>query len=71
MFERDGKPYVFLKRGDGAFTPSDVKLVRRSESQVVVEGLKEGQMVAMASPDQKARTAEKGSGGGAAKAIGK
>lgn len=69
MFERDGKPYVFLRKDDG-FTPFDVKLVRRSESQVVIEGLKEGQLVAMASPDQKTRTAEKGSGG-ATKAIAK
>jgi len=29
-----------------------VKLVRRSESQVVVEGLNEGQAVALANPEQ-------------------
>lgn len=67
LFERDGKPFVYLKDNAG-FTPYDVKLVRRSESQAVIEGLKEGQLVAMASPDQKARTAEKGS---ATKAIAK
>ena len=69
LFERDGKPFVYLRTNTG-FSPSDVKLVRRSESQAVVEGLKEGQLVAMASPDQKARTADKGSGG-ATKAISK
>jgi HlyD family secretion protein len=69
LFERDGKPYVYL-RSDGGFTPFDVKLVRRSESQAVIEGLREGQLVAMASPDQKAKGAEKGPGG-ATKAIGK
>lgn len=69
LFERDGKPYVYVRGGSG-FTPQDVKLVRRSESQAVVEGLKEGQLVAMASPDQKARTSDKGNGG-ATKAIAK
>jgi len=62
LFERDGKPFVYINK-DGAFSPQDVKLVRRSESQAVIEGLREGQLLAMASPDQKARTAEKGAGG--------
>lgn len=70
LFERDGKPFVYV-RGASGFTPQDVKLVRRSESQAVIEGLKEGQLVAMASPDQKTKTAEKGNGGGATKAIAK
>ena len=70
LFERDGKPYVYLSKG-GGFTPFDVKLVRRSESQAVIEGLKEGQLVAMASPDQKAGAADKGKGGSATKAIAK
>jgi biotin carboxyl carrier protein len=52
LFERDGKPFVYAKTVAG-FSPQDVKLVRRSESQVVVEGLREGQLVALASPDQK------------------
>jgi hypothetical protein len=32
-----------------------VKLVRRSESQVVVEGLREGQVVALSNPEQTPR----------------
>ena len=32
--------------------PHDVKLVRRSESQVVLTGINEGQVVALANPDQ-------------------
>lgn len=67
LFERDGKPYVYLKSGTG-FTPHDVTMVRRSESQVVIEGLSEGQLVALASPDQKSGDNSK-TGGGAAKAI--
>jgi len=67
LFERDGKPYVYLKRGAG-FMPHDVKLVRRSENQAVVEGINEGQLVALANPEQKKQEAA-GSAGGAAKAI--
>ncbi len=67
MFERDGKPYVYLKKSDG-FAPLDVKLVRRSESQVVVEGVAEGQLVALANPDQKP-DANRNAGGSATKAI--
>jgi len=51
LFESDGRKFVYRKTGE-TFAPVDVKLVRRSESQVVVEGLREGQMIALASPDQ-------------------
>ena len=50
------------------FVPHDVKLVRRSESQVVITGVKEGQLVALASPDEQAK---KKSSGGAMKALSK
>ena len=66
LFERDGKPYVYVKTRDG-FTPHDVKLVRRSESQAVIEGIAEGQLVALASPELKRQ--EKPGAGGATKAI--
>lgn len=66
LFERDGKPFVYAKTPTG-FAPQDVKLVRRSESQVVVEGVKEGELVALASPDQKKQ--DKREKGGATKAI--
>lgn len=51
LFESGGRNYVFTRSGSG-FAPHDVKLVRRSESQVVVEGLQEGQTVALANPEQ-------------------
>lgn len=51
LFTADGRNHVFLRTGQG-FSPRDVKLVRRSESRVVVEGLTEGQEVALASPDR-------------------
>lgn len=51
LFESDGRTFVYERTPDG-FRPRDVKLVRRSESQVVLNGLSEGQVVALASPDQ-------------------
>jgi len=51
LFEADGRKFVYVQSGD-SFTPLDVKLVRRSESQVVIEGLAEGKVVALANPDQ-------------------
>jgi HlyD family secretion protein len=51
LFESGSRTYVFTPSGSG-FAPHDVKLVRRSESQVVIEGLNEGQPVALANPEQ-------------------
>jgi len=69
VFERDGRTFVYNKAESG-FLVKDVQLVRRSESQVVVKGLKEGDEIALASPDQKEK---KKSGGtdNAAKAVAK
>lgn len=50
LFESDGRAFVYERTPDG-FRPRDVKLVRRSESQVVVEGLAEGRTIALASPE--------------------
>lgn len=60
VFESDGRAFVHLRTASG-FTPTDVKLVQRSESQVVVSGLAEGQIVAMADPTQQNK--KKGAGG--------
>ncbi|HWQ55895.1 MAG TPA: efflux RND transporter periplasmic adaptor subunit [Bryobacteraceae bacterium] len=54
LFESDGRKFVYLQSG-GAFVPHDVKLVRRSESQVVLTGVNEGQTVALAGPDEQNR----------------
>ncbi len=51
LFEADGRKFVYARNASG-FSPHDVKLVRRSESKVVIEGLAEGQLVALANPDQ-------------------
>ena len=66
LFESDGRTFVY-EQSAGGFVPHDVKLVRRSESQVVLTGIAEGRLVAMANPDQQATRQE--SGGGAMKAI--
>jgi biotin carboxyl carrier protein len=52
LFEQGGRSFVYGKQGD-QFVAKDVKLVRRGESQVVISGLRDGDEVALASPDQK------------------
>lgn len=51
LFESDSRTYVYLETPSG-FVPHDVKMVRRSESQVVLTGIQEGQEVALANPEQ-------------------
>ena len=51
VFESDGRAYVYRRTANG-FMPKDVTLVKRSESQVVLTGLAEGEEVAMSNPDQ-------------------
>jgi multidrug efflux pump subunit AcrA (membrane-fusion protein) len=65
LFEAEGRKYVYVRSASG-FRPQDVELVRRNESQVVIKGLGEGTIVAMANPDQ---TTRKQQGGGALQAL--
>ena len=55
LFESDGRTFVYA-RGPSGFVPHDVTLVRRSESQAVITGIKEGEIVAMSNPDQQLKT---------------
>lgn len=66
VFERDGRTFVYVPSGSG-FAPRDVKLMRRSESQAVISGLAEGQIITLASPDQ--QTKKNAGAGGAMKAL--
>ena len=66
LYESDSRKYVYLKTAHG-FMPHDVKLVRSSESQAVIGGLKEGDEVAMSNPEQQTRPAQ--NSGGAMKAL--
>ncbi len=59
LFESDGRYYVYLKTASG-FMPHDVQLVKRSESQVVLTGVKEGDVVALSNPaEEQAKPAAK------------
>ncbi|HTV03216.1 MAG TPA: HlyD family efflux transporter periplasmic adaptor subunit [Luteitalea sp.] len=49
VFDRDGTPTVFLER-DGRFVPTKVKVVTRTQSRVIVDGLTEGARVALRDP---------------------
>lgn len=66
VFESDGRTFVYVKSGSG-FAPADVKLVRRGESQAVITGVSEGQIVALASPDLQSE--KKAGAGGALQAL--
>jgi HlyD family secretion protein len=56
LFESGGKKFVYQRTAQG-FAPHDVTLVSRSESQVVITGLKEGELVAMSNPEQQNKPA--------------
>jgi HlyD family secretion protein len=66
LFEADNRKFVYLNSG-GGYSRKDVKLVRRSESRVVIEGLAEGQLVALANPEQTSKSSA--NSGGAMQAI--
>ncbi len=67
LFESDGRAFVYLRTPQG-FVPHDVQLVRRSESQAVVTGIAEGELVAMSNPDQ-SKAAKAEDKGGVMKAL--
>lgn len=66
LFESDGRKFVYVRNASGGFSPVDVELVRRSESQVVIKGLNENQVVAMADPNQAAAAKKAGGAGSSA-----
>jgi multidrug resistance efflux pump len=51
LFEKDGKPFVYLQQG-GNFVARQVKVTRRTESQVAIEGVSEGAQVALINPEE-------------------
>jgi HlyD family secretion protein len=64
LFESDGRTFVYARSGS-AFSPKDVKLVRRSETRVVISGLADGQVVALASPLEIGKKPARSGGSGA------
>jgi multidrug efflux pump subunit AcrA (membrane-fusion protein) len=69
LFDQGGRTFVYAKQGE-RFVAKDVKLVRRGESRVVINGLKDGEEVALASPDQKEQKNTKNAAGSAGPASG-
>lgn len=67
VFEKDGKPVVYVKRED-TFEPRFVQPLKRSESTMVIsEGLKAGEIVALSDPTARQgekRQEQKPAGGG-------
>lgn len=61
VFEKSGKNYVFVQNGD-RFERHDVKVVTATESRAVVDGLHEGDVIALVDPDV-ARSRSKSSSG--------
>jgi hypothetical protein len=53
LFDRNGKPTVYVKRGD-RFEPAEVKVVARTASTVVVDQIAEGTEVALTDPTERA-----------------
>jgi HlyD family secretion protein len=54
IFEKDGKSMVYVTTGK-AFEQREVRIVRRTESQVVIDGLAEGTEVALVKPEEEAQ----------------
>jgi multidrug efflux pump subunit AcrA (membrane-fusion protein) len=50
VFEKAGKNYVFLQSGD-RFERHDVKVVTATESRAVIDGLHDGDVIALVDPD--------------------
>lgn len=66
VFEKDGKPIVYVKNGKGEFEARAIKPLKRSESlMVIADGVKVGEVVALADPTRKKdeKKKDKGSGG--------
>jgi HlyD family secretion protein len=70
VFEKNGKPTVFVQQKNGKFEAREIQLIKRSESMMVLAGgVKPGEVIAMAdptvSPSDKKKNDKKQSGGGA------
>ena len=52
VFDKAGNPIVYVKVGSG-FEPRQVKVTRRTESQIAVEGVPAGTVVALVNPEER------------------
>lgn len=51
LFDKEGKPVLYVRNGD-SFQEREVKVTHRTESQITIEGLKEGDEVALVNPEK-------------------
>lgn len=71
VFEKDGKPVVYVKNGN-RFEARAIKPLKRSENvMIIAEGVKPGETIAMANPEAKPgdKKKEEGKSGGAAAVL--
>ncbi|MGC8793233.1 MAG: efflux RND transporter periplasmic adaptor subunit, partial [Bryobacteraceae bacterium] len=69
VFEKDGKPVVYVKQGN-VFEPRVIKPLKRSESvMVIAEGLKPGELVALSDPTARAGERKKQEKGAKSSAL--
>jgi HlyD family secretion protein len=61
VFTKDGKPVVYVKNGS-RFDSHDVKVIRRTEDRLIIEGVSEGAEVALVNPEQEGKKTPKASG---------
>jgi multidrug efflux pump subunit AcrA (membrane-fusion protein) len=71
VFDKGGKPTVFVQTRDGKFEPREIQLLKRSESTMVLSGgVQPGEIIAMQDlapnkSDKKGKNEKKQGGGGA------
>jgi hypothetical protein len=64
VFERDGGTVVFVRGGSvNGFTPTPVKVLARTETSAVVDGVTAGTVIALADPSRRAGAASSSAGG--------
>ena len=62
VFQKNGKPVVYV-RNRSVFEPKEIKIVRRGEARVVLEGISEGIEVALVNPEQQRTSGSKAATG--------
>jgi multidrug efflux pump subunit AcrA (membrane-fusion protein) len=62
IFEKNGKNYVFVQVGEQRFDRHDIKVLNVTESRAVVDGLNEGDVIALVDPDVALRKTKSSSG---------
>jgi multidrug resistance efflux pump len=56
LFEKRGKPVVYVRSG-GGFEPREVRITHRTENRVVLQGVREGEIVALVNPEEEKKPA--------------